>query len=99
MTEELDKLLELAQQVGGDAWPLLVQATHVEGMVGFVVGCVLVTAAGICGALTAWQLINDDDPWAAIPTVVLVVVGSIAIGFNILPAFYPEAAAVQRLLP
>lgn len=100
VNEALDKIIALAKEVGGAAWPILVKKATVESTVWCCSGIVMVVLALVL-LLFAVKLHRDDDEACISMYIAAVFFGLFAgsiIAMNLPGAIYPEGAAIGTLM-
>ena len=99
MTPELDKLIDLAKQVGSDAWPILVQSEVVHGHVGMAMSVSLGLLA-LVALVVAWIKWDDDAlVIAALVVGAFLFMCSFGVFWDYYPNMvFPEGEALRTLL-
>ena len=109
MEKEVNRLIDLAEQIGGEGWPLLVESTFNRGITNLLVflitGILLIVLAHKCGSEALKQSSTDRAVGEMLTacSLVLLITGVImalsAIGVNVPNILCPECEAARALLP
>ncbi len=108
----MDKLAEVARQVGGAAWVVLVKAAEVDGWIGLALAVVFLVASGLGAGLMLWagkkaniaDRVNASDSFAnlavvaGIAAVAAFVCALIVGGQSIDNVIYPEGVALSQVM-
>ena len=96
-----DRLVDLAKEVGGDAFPMMVEHTKVGGIVA-ITFCIIFTILGLILLILGLtnKAINDHNATEAFIVIgSVIIVGAMAVGgINLPDLLIPEGAVVKEIL-
>ena len=101
MKEAWDQLIDLAREVGGEVWPVLVKQMAVQRTVALF-GAAFLVFVGTAGVFVARPAKIEDEEgrfFATAGLILIVALGFLVFFLNIGGFIYPEGEALKSLLP